>query len=208
MEVEPFLNPPVSREAVRRRLGLPEDAVVAAKVARLFELKGHDDVLDVAVEVLGPRPNAYLLFIGGGIWRDRLEARVASLGLAGRVVFTGLVPSTQIPELLGASDLVVHASYREGLARVLPQSFIAGKPVVSYDVDGAREVVLPDRTGVLVPAGDRRRLGEGLAFFLDRPDVRHAYGQAGRTLFTDRFRHERMTEAIREVYEGVLGNRE
>jgi glycosyltransferase involved in cell wall biosynthesis len=207
MEVEPFLNPPVSREEVRRRLGLPKDAVVAAKVARLFELKGHDDVLDVAVEVLGPRPNANLLFIGGGIWRDRLEARVASLGLTGRVVFTGLVPSTQIPELLGASDLVVHASYREGLARVLPQALIAGKPVVSYDVDGAREVVLPDRTGILVPAGDRRRLGEGLAFLIDHPDVRHAYGQTGRALFTDRFRHERMTEAIRAVYDGVLANR-
>ena len=62
----------------------------------------------------------------------------------------GLVPPERIPDYLGAMDIVVHASLREGLARVLPQALIAGKPVVSYDVDGAREVVLPGQTGFLV----------------------------------------------------------
>ena len=55
---------------------------------------------------------------------------------------------------MAASDIVVHASLREGLARVLPQALIAGKPVVSYDVDGAREVVIPGETGFLVPPRD------------------------------------------------------
>ena len=53
-------------------------------------------------------------------------------------------------------DIVVHASLREGLARVLPQALIAGKPVVSYDVDGAREVVIDRRDRLLAAArGDR-----------------------------------------------------
>lgn len=204
MEVEPFLNPPHSPAEVRKELGIPQDAVVVAKVARLFEYKGHDDVLDIAPDLLRSRPNVRLLFIGGGVWRDRLEEKARSLGIGDRVIFTGLVPSSRIPELLHASDMVVHASYREGLARVLPQALICGKPVVSYDVDGAREVVLPNKTGFLAPLADKQKLAEGLASLLDQPELRKRFGETGRDLLTNRFRHERMTEAIREVYQGVL----
>jgi glycosyltransferase involved in cell wall biosynthesis len=204
MEVEPFLNPPREPSDVRKELGIAQDAVVVAKVARLFEFKGHDDILDVAPDLLATRPNVRLLFIGGGVWRDRLEAKVRSLGLADRVIFTGLVPSSRIPELLHASDIVVHASYREGLARVLPQALISGKPVVSYDVDGAREVVLPNQTGFLAPLADKQKLAEGLATLLDQPELRIQFGKTGREMFTDRFRHERMTEAVRGVYKEVL----
>jgi glycosyltransferase involved in cell wall biosynthesis len=206
MEVEPFLNPPRAPAEVRKELGIAQDAVVVAKVARLFEYKGHDDVLDVAPELLRTRPNVRLLFIGGGVWRDRLEANVRSLGLADRVIFTGLVPSIRIPELLHASDVIVHASYREGLARVLPQALISGKPVVSYDVDGAREVVLPNQTGFLAPLADKQKLAEGLATLLDQPELRIRFGQTGREMFTDRFRHERMTEAVRREYEEMLAS--
>jgi glycosyltransferase involved in cell wall biosynthesis len=205
MEVEPFLNPPRSRAEVRAELGIPADAVVAAKVARLFEHKGHDDLLDIAPQLLGPRPAARLLFIGGGIERERLERRVAELGLTGKVVFAGLVPTHRVPELLGAADVVVHASYREVLARALPQGLIAGKPVVSYDVDGAREVALPGRTGWLTPLADRPALLAALAEAFDRPDLRAKYGAAGRELCAERFRHDAMTAAIRAEYLAVLG---
>jgi glycosyltransferase involved in cell wall biosynthesis len=76
--------------------------------------------------------------VGDGILREAFERDIAAAGLTGRFVFTGLVPPRQVPELLGAMDIVVHASLREGLARVLPQALIAGKPIVTYDVDGAR----------------------------------------------------------------------
>jgi len=205
MEVEPFLKPPRETAEVRKELGIAADAIVVAKVARLFEFKGHDDILDVAPDLLTTRPKVRLLFIGGGIWRERLEDKARSLGIGDRVTFTGLVPSSRIPELLHASDAVVHASYREGLARVLPQALISGKPVVSYDVDGAREVVLPDRTGFLAPAGDKRKLAEGLARLLDDAALRERFGRTGREMFTERFRHERMTEAVRGVYGGIHG---
>ena len=79
------------------------------------------------------------------MFRDRLERQIAAAGLAEHFQFTGLVPPERIPELIAATDMVVHASLREGLARVLPQALIAGKPVVSYNIDGAREVVIPGR---------------------------------------------------------------
>jgi glycosyltransferase involved in cell wall biosynthesis len=149
-------------------------------------------------------PAVRFLFVGGGLWRQRLEERVREEGLADHFQFLGLVPPTRIPELLGATDIIVHASYREGLARVLPQAMIAGKPVVSYDVDGAREVVLSDRTGFLVQPHDVRGLAEALIRLATDRDLRTELGAAGRQLFAPQFRHEYMTKRIRELYCTIL----
>ena len=160
MDVEAFLNPPRPRDEVRRELGLADDEVAFGTVARLFERKGHDDILAAAPAVLGANPKVRFVFIGDGILRDRLIAETERLGLRHAFHFVGLVPPDRIPELLAAMDAVVHPSLREGLARVLPQALLVGRPVISYDVDGAREVVLPE-TGVLLQprdlAGPQRR---------------------------------------------------
>ena len=200
MEVEPFLNPPRSRDEARRELGYAEDHVVVGKIARLFDLKGHDDVIAAAREVIRRHSNVRFLFVGNGTLRSRLERRIAAAGLSDFFHFTGLVPTDRIPELLAAMDVVVHCSLREGLARVLPQAFLAGKPVVSYDVDGAREVVLPNRTGYLLPPKSIRELTEALVELTGDPALRSRLGQTGRSLFTEQFRHENMVDKIREVY--------
>ncbi len=205
MEVEPFLNPPRPRAEVRRELGFADEHIVVGKIARLFELKGHDDVIDAAGTVVRECPNARFLFVGDGIWRERLAARIDAAGLTGHFHFTGLVPPDRVPELIHAMDVVVHCSLREGLARVLPQALIAGKPVISYDVDGAREVVLPERTGLLLPPQSIDGLTESLVRLIRDGALRAAWGAEGRRLFTDQFRHDRMADAIRRVYESALG---
>ena len=207
MEVEPFLNPLRPREEVRRELGFSDSDVVIGKIARLFELKGHDDVIDAASEVVRQCPPARFLFVGDGIWRERLAGRIAAAGLEKHFHFTGLVATDRVPELIHAMDIVVHCSLREGLARVLPQALIAGKPVVSYDVDGAREVVLPDRTGLLLPPQAINQLAEGLIRLVQDTSLRSAWGAEGRRLFTDQFRHDRMADEIRRVYESALAGK-
>jgi glycosyltransferase involved in cell wall biosynthesis len=105
-------------------------------------------------------------------------------------------------------DIVVHTSVWEGLARVLPQGLIAGKPVVSYDVDGAREVVIPEQTGYLLPAESIEPLAQALTELAADPEKRVRFGQTGRERFTDQFRHETMTRRLREIYQRVLDDRE
>ena len=207
MEVEPFLDPPRPREAVRRELGFAAEHVVVGKVARLFELKGHADVIAAARDVVARNANVRFLFVGDGILRTRLEAEIDRAGLSGCFTFTGLVPPARVPELIAAMDIVVHASLREGLARVLPQGLIAGKPVISYDIDGAREVVLPGETGYLLPPGDIRGMTSAIVDLAGDPALRARLGSTGRTRFTDQFRHETMTRQLREVYESVLNAR-
>jgi glycosyltransferase involved in cell wall biosynthesis len=204
MEVEPFLNPPNPRETVRRELGFDSDDIVVGKVTRLFHLKGHDDVIAAARNVCAENPRIKFLFVGDGILREAFERDIAAAGLTGRFVFTGLVPPGQVPELLGAMDIVVHASLREGLARVLPQALIAGKPIVTYDVDGAREVAIPGETGYLLPPRDVAGMIQALRELSADAELRQRLGQTGRGRFSDQFRHQTMTRRIREVYQEIL----
>ncbi len=207
MEVEPFLNPPQDRETVRRDLGFEPEDIVIGKVARLFHLKGHDDVIAAAKIVCAENPKIKFLFVGDGILREAYQKDIAAAGLSERFVFTGLVPPGQVPELLGAMDIVVHASLREGLARVLPQALISGKPIVTYDVDGAREVAIPDETGYLLPPRDVEGMIAAFRELVADAGLRERLGQTGRERFTDQFRHQTMTRRIREVYQEILKQR-
>jgi glycosyltransferase involved in cell wall biosynthesis len=207
MEVEPFLNPPRPREAVRAELGFAPGDIVVGKVARLFELKGHEYVIAAARTVVAQNLSVRFLFVGDGLLRESLSAEIARLGLAKHFVFTGLVPPERVPEMIAAMDIVVHASLREGLARVLPQALIADKPVISYDIDGAREVVIPGETGFLLPPRAVAEMADAILQLAADPRMRDRFGQAGRTKFTDQFRHETMTRRLREIYEQVIARR-
>lgn len=207
MDVDPFLNPSRSRDEVREQLGLQPDQIAVAKVARLFHLKGHKFLIEAARTVIDRCPNVRFVLIGDGILREQFEQRISELGLSEHFILTGLVPPEQIPELVNAAEIVVHTSEWEGLARVLPQALISGKPVVSYDVDGAREVVIPGETGYLLPVEEIAGLADAICELAESPELRIRLGENGRARFTDVFRHQTMTAQIRDVYQQVLARR-
>ena len=204
MDVEPFLRADEHRSAIRSKYGLQQEHVVVGKIARLFHLKGHDDLVTAAEQVARQYPNVRFLLVGDGILREALTARIASLGLNENFIFTGLVPPSEVPPLIGAMDALVHTSYREGLARALPQALIAGRPVVSYDVDGAREVTITGETGILVPPQDTAALAGALSTLVGDAEMRAELGREGQRRFTEQFRHQTMTRRIRGLYEQVL----
>ena len=146
------------------------------------------------------------MFVGDGILRAEFEKYIADLGLTKHFFFTGLVPPDRVPELIHAMDVVVHTSLWEGLARVLPQGLIAGKPVISYDVDGAREVIISGETGYLLPPQSVDELSQAINILVADPALREAFGRAGRERFTEQFRHQAMTRRIREAYAALLGS--
>ncbi len=206
MDVEPFLSADEFRNRVRRELGYEDHHVVVGKIARLFNLKGHEYVVRAARTVVDANPNVRFLFVGDGILTEHFKSQIAQAGLADNFLFTGLVQPERIPELIGAMDIVVHTSLREGLARVLPQALIAGKPVVSYDIDGAREVVISDQTGYLLPPKCVDELAGAIVRLANDAALRDRLGAEGRKRFTEVFRHERMATQLRELYQRLLSD--
>lgn len=204
MDVEPFLHADQHRASMRAELGFHPRHVVIGKIARLFHLKGHEYVIEAAARVVRSNPDVRFLLVGDGILREQLQQQIRAAGLSENFQFTGLVAPSEIPKYIGAMDVLVHASLREGLARALPQALIAGKPVVSFDVDGAREVAIPGGTGCLVAPRDVDSLAEAMVGLAADADLREQLGQRGREKFTDQFRHETMTEQLRALYKRLL----
>ena len=205
MEVEPFLDSNIEERArVRSELGIHQDDIVIGKIARLFHLKGHEDVLRAFAGIFRRFPRARLLFVGDGILRKQLGKTAEALGIGGRLIFAGLAAPERIPGMIKAMDLLVHASLREGLARVLPQALLSACPVISYDIDGAREVVRDGETGFLVPARSVAGLREAMERALSDLDAARKMALRGRELFTEQFRAGTMVRRIAEVYEEEL----
>ncbi|MHC4554999.1 MAG: glycosyltransferase family 4 protein [Planctomycetota bacterium] len=201
IEEDTYLSPPPQSEtdAFRKQYGIPNDAVVFIKVARLFELKGHEYVIESARRLAERHDNCYWLFVGDGLLAEPLKNQIRFAGLEGRFKFTGLQPPEQIPLAIHSSDILVHCSLREGLARVLPQAMLCGKPVVSFDIDGAKEVV-NKHTGFLVEPENIDQLTIACEKLLRNPDLRSQLGQNGKTAVTEKFAPDTMVDTIESVY--------
>jgi len=205
IEVDPFMNVSQSeREKLRVRLRLPPDALVIGKVARLFHLKGHADLLAIAPELIRTDNRIYFLFIGDGILRDSLESQAERLGIADRVRFAGLVPPEEIPVYLHAMDVVVHLSLREGLARVIPQAFLCRRPVVAYNVDGACDIIKPGVNGILVPPGETGMLATQILALCRDTALRQRLGDNGFQDAVKIFPHTVMVESLYDLYKTLV----
>lgn len=204
MELDWFLKAQVDPLAVRREFGIPEDAPVVGKIARLFPLKGHDQLMDAAPAIVRRHPDVRFFLVGDGVLYEHLRRRARDAGILDNFIFAGLIPRERIPEMISAMDALVHTSLREGLARVLPQALAMGKPCVSFDIDGAPEVVVPGETGYLVRPGDADGLADAVSRLLDDPQARVRMGEAGRRRVDPAFRAETMVREIASVYRALI----
>lgn len=205
-DLDPFLKAENNPE-LRSKFGLQPDDVVVGKIARLFKLKGHDDLFAVAPQLVRHDPRIKFLLVGGGEWQGRFQNLARSLGLEKHFVFAGLVPPAEIPTLIGIMDLVVHLSRREGLPRALPQALAAARPVVAYDCDGASEVCRDDETGFLIPAGDKGKLINRVQLLAENKDLRIRLGRSGQAFIREHFSIQIMVNSIRHLYQKLAAER-
>lgn len=200
METQSYVSPPVTREVARAQLGLSPQHVVVGTIARLFHLKGHDDLLAAAPALCGQFPNLRFLWLGDGILRPQFEQRMSEMGFRDRFILPGMVPPTRVPELAGAMDILVHPSRREGLARALPQGQLAGCPVIAYDIDGNREGLIDGETGYVVAPFDQDQLIACLKRLIEDETLRRDMGRRGRAFALARFDTRVMVDALERVY--------
>ncbi len=215
IEEDAFLQP-IPQEQIkdfRHKYEIPEDSIVLITIARLFMLKGHDYIIESAKQLSEQFQNVTWLFVGDGNLSDNYKRQVRQLGLADKIKFTGLLPPSQIPLAIQSSDILVHCSLREGLARTLPQAMLCGKPAISFDVDGAREVV-NENTGRLIepPCSGRLRpdeknvdqLTKACAELITNKDLREQLGTQGREFVKEKFAPHTMVDTIEVVYRKLI----
>lgn len=187
--------------SLRARLGIAPSDFVVGKIARLFQLKGHDDLFEAAPDLARACPRIKFLLVGDGEWRERFKALAKSLELENHFIFTGLVPPHEVPSLIGIMDIVVHLSRREGLARALSQALATGRPVVAYDCDGASEVCLDGETGFLVKTGDLDCFKSRVLELETNQDKRERFGKRGQALAREWFSVEAMVKSLHQLYQ-------
>lgn len=201
--------PDPSRVAdLRRQLGLERACGVIATIGRLEPGKGQDDFLRAARLVQQSCKDARFLVVGSEMFGMNhgygvlLQRMAHDLGLGHSVIFTGF--RRDIPELLAACDMLVHAARSpESFGMVLVEAAAAGKPVVATDVGGPREIVVHERTGILVPPGQPEMLAQAITGLLGNPDRRRTMGIAAARRARERFDITHTVEEIHNVIEQV-----
>ena len=205
IEEDDFLNPPSAGDVsgFRQKHNVPADAIVFITIARLFELKGHDYIIESAKQLAGRFENCVWLFVGDGNLSEKIRKQIEDLGLSDRFRFTGLLPPNEIPLAIHSSDILLHCSIREGLARAIVQGFLCGKAAVAFDLDGTPEVVNPD-TGRLVEAGNIEQLVAACAELIADSGLRDRLGAAGREFVKTKFAPAVMVDTIENVYNDLM----
>lgn len=206
IEEDDFLQPisDDQRNQFRQKYVIPEDSIVLVTIARLFHLKGHEFIIESAKSLAEQFPRVIWLFVGDGILADKYKKWIDGLGLGHRFRFTGLLPPDMMPTVLQSSDILVHCSLREGLARTLPQAMLCGKPAICFDLDGAREVV-NENTGRLIAPKNVEQLTAACAELIKDKALREKLGAQGREFVREKFSPDTMVDTIEAVYRRLCG---
>jgi len=190
--------------ADRASLGTPEDAVVAAVVGLVYEAKGQD----LALEALS-RPGCeklHLWIAGEGERRGEYEALARELGVANRAHFLGW--RDDVPALLAGADCLALPLRWEAMPYIVMEAMASGLPVVASRVDGVRDLVVEEETGLLCAVGDADDLARACARMIERGSTaRGELGERGRRLVEERFTALAMARGLVAVYAELLGER-
>lgn len=105
-----------------------------------------------------------------------------------------------IPALYEKSHIVCLPSYREGFPKALVEAAAAGRAVVTTDVPGCRDAIIPNKTGLMVPVKDTEKLASALQWLIEHSEERVAMGKAGRELAIKEFSIEKIVREHLEIY--------
>lgn len=189
---------------LRRSLGLADRDVVIGAVANLKKVKNHLFLLQAFTELAGEFENVKLLLVGRGFsgesdnTEDDLRRFVDNHRLAGKVSFLGY--RTDIPELMRLIDVFCLTSLREGLPIGLIEAMAAGLPVIGTNVEGIRDVVVPNEDGILVELGDVAGLKNALAGLIRDERWRKKLGRAGRNKAVQKYSIQRCVREYEQLF--------
>jgi len=202
LDLASFTMNATTRAEVRLRFGISDAHFVVTTVGRLSREKGHPCLLEAARSILGEHPAARFMIVGDGPARGQLEQQARSLGINAAVIFAGY--QADVAGFLGASDLFVLPSLREGTPNALLEAMALAKPVVVSRVGGVPEIVQDGETGFLVPPQDPDSVAQAVLALMRDSNRAAAMGQRARQVIEQDFSVQRLARKIVAVYHQVL----
>jgi glycosyltransferase involved in cell wall biosynthesis len=207
INTSPLLDADAGRD-VRAAFGISAGALVVGSVGRLVEVKQQDLLIRAFARLcaVDRHANTWLLLVGDGPERMRLECLATGLGVQRRVVFAGY--QAQPERFYRAMDLFALTSRHEGLPLSLLEAWVAGLPVVASAVGGIPKAVAHGRTGMLFPSGDLAALTETLEGLIDAPGWMRMLGHLGRQQVEQHYSLRHMADTYESLYRALIGQRE
>lgn len=166
-----------NRAGIRSSLGISADTAVLLFVGRLSEEKNVSLLLRMLQRL---DPPTTLLLAGDGPQREALAALAEELGIQDRVRFLGMVEYAELPDVYAAADVFVSASTSEVHPLTVLEAQAAGLPAVVADAPGSAEIVLHQKTGIVV-SPTVTAFAAAVRQLLLRPALAHQYGRAAIT---------------------------
>ena len=203
-DVEAFARTTQDRKEMRLALGIPEDRVAVGIAGRIAPEKGHAVLLE-AFEKVHTRYPLHLVIVGNGPDEELIRNRVAQMGLADKVLFTGF--RADVNNVINALDVVaVPSTWNEPCSAVVQQGMALSKPIIGTRAGGTPEMVVDDETGFLVPPSDPDALADALARMAGDAFLRKRLGAAGKERVEELFSLRVMTDKIEALYQREYEN--
>ncbi|WP_065334956.1 glycosyltransferase family 4 protein [Tritonibacter mobilis] len=204
-------TPTADKPALRRKLGLPEEAILVGCYGRIRAQKGTDVFVDAMLEILKNHPKAVGVVMGRAtekhvdFARD-LRARVAAAGMQDRLLFPPEVPVWEVAQWYQALDLYVAPQRWEGFGLTPLEAMSCGVPVVATRVGAFEELIAPDITGKLIDPGEVSQMIEAIDAVLTPEGRLSAWSVASRQRVEEQFAIEREAETLIAIYRALLNN--
>jgi len=201
VDCDHFRPMPQLRARERARLGLCDEHIVVGTIGNIRPVKNLPFLLHAMKRIAATTRSARLLCVGGGPQLDEMRALAASLGLADRVVFTGVVKDVR--PYLAAADIFALCSRQEGNPNVVLQAMASALPVVSVRVGEVPYVIEHRQSGILVNPNDEDAFVGAMNELASDPKLRRAIGDAARRRVSQHFSASQMIASYAALMRSV-----
>lgn len=191
-----------SSEEARRTLGIRNNYPIIGTIGRLVYQKGFSYFLEAAKQVYLEKKQVQFVIVGDGNEEANLKQLAYSLGISHVCTFVGL--RFDIAQLLSAFDVFVLSSILEGLPRIVIEAMAMKRPIVASDIDGVREQLRHNETGLLVPPADPKALAEAILDVLNDHERAECLGREARKDAEEKFDLKHTLANVEMLYEKVL----
>lgn len=194
-----LFHPDRNDPGIRERYGITHDHLMIVCAGRLKHRKGIHHLLHAFADVNRCHPETRLLIAGSvnsasRAYADRLHTQIRNLALDRVVTIDETVPYAEMPTLLAEADIVAQPSLAEGLGLAVLEAMASGRPVITTDIPGTREITTRSGIALVVPPEQVPPLSKALSRLVTDPDLRTAMGRRARSHVEEHFSYTRMAD--------------